>query len=461
MRRVYLVRKAIRNLLQNKSRTILTSLAVMISSFVLILALAAGEGARQYSNHWIGANINPNAIYIARDRAVIDFATTQNNAILEYHPDMTLTRDGEIVRQMTEQDLKELENHPDLAAVRPRPTLDIKYMQVEGSDKKFVAPVIGYDSTLRYNVAAGNLPPLGTSIEDDQIVIPLRFAEIMVEKGVVSKPGDLVGKKIALLVSRHGGHLTDEQIAKAYERGGADAIRELTEELATKRVELTVRALSDRLSSISTWLTSTVQISVNTLLDMKTFVDEGTDNHKKYTIVSAIVKNGKTPEQVKESLIKLGFAASTARDVQAFLFIIFGVLEAVVIGFGLLVLIAAIAGIVNTQYISVLERRHQIGLMKALGMRSSDVAKLFRYEAAWIALIGGLAGLILARITIFIINPIITDTLSLVEGERLLIFQPFESAIVILALILIAILAGYMPARKASRLDPVQALRNE
>ena len=53
-------------------------------------------------------------------------------------------------------------------------------------------------------------------------------------------------------------------------------------------------------------------------------------------------------------------------------------------------------GIINTQYISVLERTQQIGLMKALGMRGRHVLRLFQFEAAWIGLIGGTLGALAA-----------------------------------------------------------------
>jgi putative ABC transport system permease protein len=60
--------------------------------------------------------------------------------------------------------------------------------------------------------------------------------------------------------------------------------------------------------------------------------------------------------------------------------------------FGILALIASVFGIINTQYISVLERTREIGLMKALGMRGRHVSRLFQYEAAWIGFLGGTLG---------------------------------------------------------------------
>jgi len=99
--------------------------------------------------------------------------------------------------------------------------------------------------------------------------------------------------------------------------------------------------------------------------------------------------------------------------------------------------------------------------MKALGMSRRDVAWLFRFEAAWIGLLGGLLGAVLAVGLGTIANPWITEAIQLGEGNNLLIFQPKPIAAVVLGLMVVAVVAGILPARKAGRLDPVEALRTE
>ena len=146
---------------------------------------------------------------------------------------------------------------------------------------------------------------------------------------------------------------------------------------------------------------------------------------------------------------------------QGFLFQIINVIQIVIVIFAGLALIASVFGIINTQYISVLERTSQIGLMKALGMSRKDVGKLFRYEAAWIGFLGGLVGSGFAVLLGTLVNPGISKALELENGMSILIFSLDKIIFLILGLMLVAIIAGWFPSRKASRLDPIEALRTE
>ena len=98
--------------------------------------------------------------------------------------------------------------------------------------------------------------------------------------------------------------------------------------------------------------------------------------------------------------------------------------------------------------------------MKALGMSRRAIAKLFRYEAAWIGFLGGVLGAVAALTVGFIANPMITKALDLGESS-LLIFVWWHILSLIVALVVVAIVAGWLPARKAARLDPIEALRTE
>ncbi len=147
-------------------------------------------------------------------------------------------------------------------------------------------------------------------------------------------------------------------------------------------------------------------------------------------------------------------------DTQKTLTQIITVLQGIVLVFGLIAVVASVFGVVNTMYISVLQRTREIGLMKALGMHKNDISSLFRYEAALLGFLGGILGSGVAVALGILLNPVLSKQLGL-GNESLLDFRFPQIAMLVLALVIVAILAGLLPARKAAGLDPIAALRTE
>ena len=130
--------------------------------------------------------------------------------------------------------------------------------------------------------------------------------------------------------------------------------------------------------------------------------------------------------------------------------------------FGGIALIAASIGIINTLFMSVQERTREIGLDKALGMSNAKVFLSFSCEAILLGFWGSAFGILVSIIVGNVVSNIATETfLKDFPTFRLTIFEPLTMISIALIIMFIAFLAGTLPARKASKKDPIDALRYE
>ena len=131
--------------------------------------------------------------------------------------------------------------------------------------------------------------------------------------------------------------------------------------------------------------------------------------------------------------------------------------------FGSLALIVASIGIVNTLVMAILERRREIGIMKAIGASDGDVKKLFFAEAGAMGIVGGIIGVVLGWAIGQVIN-FGTNIYLKSQGFPPDKFWTVPGWLVVFAIafaFLVSLVSGLYPAGRAARLDPVQALRYE
>lgn len=445
-----IVRRAARSLKNAKARTILTSMAIGVGAFTLTIAIAAGEGARQYADTLLSSNIDPQVLAIAKDNGLFEGGQTGPQ---EYDPNLgSLGQGAGTIKQLTQEDIDKIAARDDIATIYPSYVISAQYI-TRPDQKKYTVEVTQLDSGVTQSVVAGALPPLRTTIKDDEIAIPESYVSLL----GFGSAADAVGQTVTLHLERTS-NATPEEIQAAIATG-PEAVAQLGT-AQVRDVPLKIVAVVGR-SATSLTAATGVQVSDTTAKELSDFSTQGTPVFQKYTIATASVKEGLDPADVKAELVKEGYGVQTAKDLQGLLFTIVNILQGIVIGFGILALITSVFGIINTQYISVLERTREIGLMKALGMRGRHVSRLFQFEAAWIGFLGGVIGSAIAVIFGLLLNPIITEALTLGDGNYLLIFQPVPILVLIVVLMLIAMLAGYFPARKAAKLDPIEALRTE
>jgi len=133
-------------------------------------------------------------------------------------------------------------------------------------------------------------------------------------------------------------------------------------------------------------------------------------------------------------------------------------------------------GIMNTMTVSVIERTHEIGILKALGAKNRTILAMFLTEALLIGLIGGLTGIPLGYALAIVIGYTIPNLMPpptsypgtiqklLGNQETLLIsphFVPIWTIGTLIFSLTLSLLFGWYPAKKAAELDPVIALRYE
>lgn len=452
MQLIDLIRRAGRSLSNAKTRTLLTSLAIGVGAFTLTATLAVGEGARQYAEKLVSTNFNPAEVLIAKDKKIFGTDTSGFSSPQEYDESAT-QRGGITLKRLTQKDIDTIKSTPGVVSVRPRYQLNPLYITREGA-KKYTGEINAYSSGQKPEFAIGTAPD---SLKDNQVLLPQDYVSLL----GFSSPSDAVGKTIEV-VFRRTLQLSTSDVQAAFLSGGIQSVQKLSP-YETKTVSLTIAGITKK-SATSLLSAVPVYVSEKSAMDLNDFVTKGTPDYKKYIVVFADVKNGdqkSARDAVVTALKNKGYNVSTAEDTQKTLLQFIGVLQGIIAGFGVLALLASLFGIINTQYISVLERTREIGLMKALGMRRKDVSRLFQLEAAWIGFLGGVIGSAVAIIGGILANPWISQKLGFGDGTYLLIFQPLPIIGLVIGLMIVAMLAGWFPARKAAKLDPIEALRTE
>ena len=194
------------------------------------------------------------------------------------------------------------------------------------------------------------------------------------------------------------------------------------------------------------------------------------NEQKLVSIIVAQAQAGVSTEQLGEKISKKlrasrhqkegeeDFTVQTPEQLAASFGAILGAVQTAVIGIAAISLLVGGIGIMNTMYTSVLERTREIGIMKAIGARNSHVMLIFLTESGMLGLLGGILG-----VSIGLALAIGAQEIAVQAGQSLL-KASITPELIIFSLafsFLVGTISGLLPARHASSLKPVDALRYE
>lgn len=184
---------------------------------------------------------------------------------------------------------------------------------------------------------------------------------------------------------------------------------------------------------------------------------------KTYMALIVRVAKSKAVAQVEEDIKKQGFNTFSILDASKGITRFFTFLDLFLGIFGSLALAVASLGIVNTLVMAIMERRREIGIMKALGASDRDVRRIFFFEAGSMGILGGAVGAGLGWTIGRVINFATNIYLQRqdIRPENFWVVPPWLVAVALGFSVIVSLGAGLYPASRAARLDPVQALRHD
>ncbi len=205
------------------------------------------------------------------------------------------------------------------------------------------------------------------------------------------------------------------------------------------------------------------QLNQNFDMDGKP-IEEKSGSEIAYDNLKVVVEDVENLPQVEESIRKAGFdtqsEAGSAEEIKKSNMVVTMILG----GIGSVAFIVSAIGIINTMLMSIYERQKEIGVMKVIGASVDDVRSMFLIESGFIGFFGGIVGLIISLIVGFAINSLAANSgfFGSMNGEasKIIIIPIWLSLVGVGFSSMVGVLAGYIPARRATRLSAIEALRS-
>ena len=449
---------ATRNLRQSKLRNGLTTMGISVGVASLVAMLSLGVGLQQLATRRLAGSGMFDTVFVTSRQ---DFrGYDREDDAKAPNPDK-----APIIDEPARQAIAKLPN-----VIEVEPEIRVMGEIVYGGQTHF-GFVTGLPMSARDNEAFETLKGnFFSTNEADEIVILKDFAKELNDKDPNAVLGQEVtlryGERQALPVDSSGRPGLDAQDGSASSESGDSYGFSVVRK--TQKVKVVGIIDEEPYGGMRTVSRGRIFLPVGTMerLNMAQFTDmrssiRGTG--KNYMTLTVRVKDPGKVQAVQDAINKMDFRTFSILDATKSLRRFFTVLDVFLGIFGSLALAVATLAIINTLVMAVLERRREIGVMKAVGASDGDVKKLFFTEAGAMGFFGGLLGIALG----FLIGKAINIGTGFylqrhqLPAEPVWILPPWLIGAAIGFSIVVSLLAGLYPASRAARLDPVQTLKYE
>lgn len=459
---------ALRNLRESLLRNSLTTIGISVGVASLVAMLSLGTGLQQMFSRRLAKS----GLF---DTIVVSSRREMNGMGRDRERNAPAPAES---RVLDETARRELEKLPNVSEANP----DIRIQsELRFEDKPHLTTIAALPLSAKSNDAFDSME--GSFFSSDsapEAILQKSFAEELLgktpalgapEPDVRELAGPLLGKELTLLYAQRSPS-SAEPVSAAADRSGAEGeIAGASYSVISQRQKLKIVGVSDldpesmrgpTRAKVFLPLQLAENLHMMQPMDLRE-ISRTANGGQVYSSISVRVKNPAQVPAVEDAIKKMGFGTFSILDASRSLQQVFRVLYAFLGIFGSLALAVASIGIVNTLVMAILERRREIGIMKAIGASDRDVERLFFAEAGAMGIVGGIFGLVLG----WAIGQVINFGTNIYLRRQSIPPEHFWAVPLWLAIFsivfafLVSLISGIYPAGRAARLDPVQALRYE
>jgi putative ABC transport system permease protein len=440
---------ALRNLREAILRNTLTTLGVAVGVASLVAMLSLGVGLQQLASKRLSQSGLFDTIVVTPKNNFRGMGRPQREPASDKPP-----------RVLDEDVRKEIEKLPNVIEVYPQVRF---FTEVRFNNKPLATVVAGMPESSRNSGSFDGMQgSFFSSATANEAILQIEFA-----KDLSDKPASLIGQDLVLRYAERQALPADNSGATTADPAGG-GFSVVPRELRLKIVGVVETEPAQGYGGYGNArllmpLQTAATLRAAQVNDLRDIVRDSSSNRTTYASLSVRAKSPTQVEALEASIKNMGFAAFSLLDASKSLRTFFSVFDRLLGIFGSLALAVATLGIVNTLVMAILERRREIGILKALGAADSDVQQLFFVEAGVIGFFGGIFGVLfgwlLGRAITFGMNVYLKrQNLNPIELSSVpwwLVFAALAIAV------LVSLAAGLYPASRAAKLNPVDALRYE